>query len=135
MPETAKTNQASQARLPNPLLDLTIAGLETQLKAWQAYQVEGASFIAKRLHANLELLRALGHCAEAGHVGECQRAWLRELQGDYAEEWGRVVATTFSLCFADVASIGLLFGPRTAKLWPNALAGARGAEPRLHVVA
>jgi hypothetical protein len=135
MPETAKTNQASQGRLSNPLLDLTIAGLETQLKAWQAYQVEGAHFIAKRLRANLELLRALGHCAEAGHVGECQRAWLRELQGDYAEEWGRIVATTFSLGFADLAAMGLLFGPRTTKLWPNVQPGPRRAEPKLHVVA
>jgi len=134
MPESAKTNQASHGRLPNPLLDLTIAGLETQLKAWQAYQVEGAHFIAKRLRANLELMRSLGHCTEAGHAGECQRAWLRELQGDYAEEWGRVVATTFTLCFADLAAMGLLFGSRTAKLWPRAQPGPRG-EPKLHVVA
>ncbi len=135
MPETVKTNQASLARLSNPLLDLTIAGLEAQLKAWQAYQVEGAHFIAKRLRANLELLRALGHCAEAGHVGECQRTWLRELQGDYAEEWGRIVATTYSLCFADLAAMGLLFGQRTRKLWPNVQPGPRGSEPKLHVVA
>ena len=119
MPESAKTNQASQGRLPDPLLDLAIAGLETQLKAWQAYQVEGAHFIAKRLRANLELMRSLGHCTEAGHAGECQRAWLRELQGDYAEEWGRIVATTLTLCFADLAAMGLRsvharrsFGPR-----------------------
>jgi hypothetical protein len=134
MPESAKTNQASQGRLPNPLLDLTIAGLETQLKAWQAYQVEGAYFIAKRLRANLELMRSLGHCTEAGRAGECQRAWLRELQGDYAEEWGRIVATTLTLCFADLAAMGLLFGSRTAKLWPKAQPGPRG-EPKLHVVA
>jgi hypothetical protein len=135
MPETAKTNQASQTRLPNPLLDLTIAGLEMQLKAWQAYQVEGAHFIAKRLRANLELMRGLGHCAEAGHAGECLRAWLRDLQGDYGEECGRVAATTFSICFADLASMGLLFGPRAAKLWPNPQPGPRGGEPKLHVVA
>jgi hypothetical protein len=134
MPESSKTNQASQGRLPNPLLDLTIAGLETQLKAWQAYQVEGAYFIAKRLRANLELMRSLGHCTEAGHAGECQRAWRRELQGDYAEEWGRIVATTLTLCFADLAAMGLLFGSRTAKLWPKAQPGPRG-EPKLHVVA
>ncbi len=119
MQETAKTNQASSARLSNPLLDFTIASLEAQLKTWQAYQVEGAHFVARRLRANLELLRAFGHCTEAGHVGECHRAWLRELHGDYAEEWGRLLATTFSLCFADLAGVGLLFGPRTAKLWPN----------------
>jgi hypothetical protein len=140
MQETVKTTQTNSARLPNPLLDLTIAGLEAQLKAWQAFQVEGAHFVAKRLRANLELLRALGHCTEAGHVGECHRAWLRELQGDYAEEWGRVVATTFSLCFADLAGIGLLFGPRAAKLWPNVAPGPvvqprQNAEERLDVAA
>jgi hypothetical protein len=138
MPQTA--NQTSHARLPNPLLDLTIAGLEAQLKAWQAYQVEGAHFIAKRLRANLELLRAFGHCTEPEHIGECHRAWVRELQGDYAEEWGRIVATTFSLCFADLAAMGLLFGPRTTKLWPNVqpdpeLEPRRTSEPKLHVVA
>jgi hypothetical protein len=134
MPETAQTDPAKQPRLSNPVLDLTIASLEMQLKAWQAYQVEGAHFIAKRLRANLEFVRALGHCAEAGHVGDCCRAWLGDLHGDYAEECGRITATTFSLCFADLAPIGLLFDPRAAKLWPNAQPGRRGGEPKLHVV-
>ena len=65
MPETAKSS-GEPSPPSQPLLDLTIAGLETQLKAWQAYQVEGAHFIAKRLRANLELMRALGHCTEPG---------------------------------------------------------------------
>jgi hypothetical protein len=39
-----------------PFLDLAVIGVETQLKAWQAYQVEGARFVAKRMHANLECL-------------------------------------------------------------------------------
>jgi hypothetical protein len=140
MQDTVKTNQASPGRLPNPLLDFAIAGLEGQLKAWQAYQIEGAHFIAKRLRANLELLRAFGHCTEAGHVGQCQRAWLRDLQGDYAEEWGRIAATTFSLCFADLTGIGLLYGLRAPKLWPNVAPEPRrqprqNAEERLSVSA
>ena len=120
MPETTvQAAGASHARLSNPLLDLTIAGLEAQLKTWQAYQVEGTQFVAKRLRANLELLRAFGHCSEVEHVSECHKAWVRELQADYAEEWGRVAATTFALGFADLAAMGLLFGPRTTKLWPD----------------
>ena len=138
MPQPA--NQASHPRLPNPLLDLTIAGLEAQLKAWQAYEVEGAHFIAKRLRANLELLRAFGHCTEPEYIGDCHRAWVRELQGDYAEEWGRIGATTFSLCFADLAAMGLLFGPRTTKLWPNVqpdpeVEPRRASEAKLHAAA
>jgi hypothetical protein len=122
---TEQAAGAGQARLTNPLLDLNIAGLEAQLKAWQAYQVEGTQFVAKRLRANLELLRAFGHCSEVEHVSECHKAWVRELQADYAEELGRLAATTFALCFADLAAMGLLFGPRTTKLWPN----VQPAEP------
>jgi hypothetical protein len=94
MPETVNQAEPSHARLSNPLLDLTIAGLEAQLKAWQAYQVEGTLFIAKRLHANLELFRGFGHCRESEHVGACHKAWVSAAQADYAEEWGRLVATT-----------------------------------------
>jgi hypothetical protein len=54
-----------QSPLSNPLLDLAVAGLEAQLKAWQAYQVEGTRFVARRMHTNLEHLRALGHCCDA----------------------------------------------------------------------
>ena len=48
-----------------PFLDLAVIGVETQLKAWQAYQVEGARFVANRMQANLECLGALGHCTDA----------------------------------------------------------------------
>jgi len=103
-----------QSRLSNPLLDLAVAGLEAQLKAWQAYQVEGTRFVANRMRANLEHLRALGHCCDAQSMGECQRTWLRDVQKDYAEECGRVAATTFALGFTDLAGLGWLFGHRTA---------------------
>jgi hypothetical protein len=43
-----------------PFLDLAVISVETQLKAWQANQVEGARFVANRKHANLECLRTLG---------------------------------------------------------------------------
>ena len=45
MQESIRTGGDKQFRLSNPLLDLAVAGLEAQLKAWQAYQVprfEGA---------------------------------------------------------------------------------------------
>ncbi len=113
MLDTPRTNQAL-TRLSNPLLDLAVLALEAQLKAWQAFQVEGANFVAKRLRADLELCKALGHCVEAGHAGDCCRAWLGDLRADYAEEWGRLAATTFSLAFVDLSSMGLRLGPR---LW------------------
>jgi len=116
-------SSGKQARLPNPFLDLTVAGLEAQLKAWQAYQVEGTQFIARRMRANLEHLRALGHCCEVQSMGECQRTWLRECQADYAEECGRIAATTFALCSADLTGMGWLFGQRTRQLWPQAQTG------------
>ena len=104
-----------QPRLSNPLLDLAVAGLEAQLKAWQAYQVEGTRFVANRMRANLEYLRALGHCCDAPSMGECQRAWLRDIQKDYAEECGRLAATTFTIGFGDIAGLGWLFGQRTVQ--------------------
>ena len=112
MPEPIRAEK--QSRLSNPLLDLAVAGLEAQLKAWQAYQVEGTRFVANRMRANLEHLRALGHCCDAQSMGECQRTWLRDVQKDYAEECGRVAATTFALGFTDLAGLGWLFGQRTA---------------------
>ena len=112
-----------QSRLPNPLVDLTVGGLEAQLKAWQAYQVEGTHFVAKRLRANLEHLRALGHCCEIRSLGECQRTWLRGCQADYAEEWGRIAATTFALWFADLGGMSVLFGPRAGQPWPQTQPG------------
>jgi hypothetical protein len=119
MQESIRTGGDKQSRLSNPLLDLAVAGLEAQLKAWQAYQVEGTCFVAKRMRANLEHLRALGHCCDAPSMGECQRSWLRDIQKDYGEECGRIVATTFALSFADLAGLGWLFGQRTAKGSPQ----------------
>ncbi|MBK5197952.1 MAG: hypothetical protein JJE37_06685 [Methyloceanibacter sp.] len=109
----------SQSRLFNPLLDFVVAGAEAQLKAWQAFQVEGTRFVAKRMSANLEHLRALGHCSEAQSIGECQGAWLHDVQKDYAEEWSRIVATTFAIGFADLAPTGGLFGLRAAQAGPE----------------
>jgi hypothetical protein len=117
MPESIRAEQ--QSRLPNPLLDLAVAGLEAQLKAWQAYQVEGTRFVAKRMRADLEHLRALGHCCDAPSMGECQRAWLRDIQKDYGEECGRIAATTFALGFADLAGLGWLVGQRMSRGSPQ----------------
>jgi hypothetical protein len=100
------------ARLHNPFLDLAVTGLEAQLKAWQAFQVEGTQFIAKRMRADLEHLRALGHCCEVGAMGECQRNWLRECQADCAEECARLAATAFELCYADLGGLGRFLGQR-----------------------
>jgi hypothetical protein len=58
--------------LPNPFLDLAVTGLEAQLKFWQAFQVEGARFVAKRMRNNLEHLRSLGHCCEAEAMGDAK---------------------------------------------------------------
>jgi len=105
----------SEGPLANPILDLVVAGCEVQLKAWQAYRVEGTAFVAKRLSANLECLRALGHCCDVQSAVECQRAWLRDCQRDYAEEWARIVATTFALGFGNIAGMGWPLGLRTAE--------------------
>lgn len=102
-----------RARLPNPFLDLAVTGLEAQLKFWQAFQVEGAHFVAKRLRNDLEHLRALGHCCETQAMGQCQLAWVKETQRDYAEEFARLAATAFTLGFADLTGLGWLFGKRT----------------------
>jgi hypothetical protein len=120
MSESIRAGGEKQARLFNPFLDLSIMGLETQLKVWRTYQVEGTRFVAKRMRANLEHLRALGHCCDAQAIGECQRAWLGNLQKDYAEEWGRIAATTFTMGFADLAGLAWLFGQRTTRESPQA---------------
>jgi hypothetical protein len=109
MQESARAGSETQSPIPNPILDVAIAVLEGQLKAWQAYQVEGTRFIARRLRADLEYLRALGHCCDIESTGECQRAWLRDAQKDYAEEWGRLVATGFALSFGELSGFGSLF--------------------------
>jgi len=104
-----------QTRLSNPFLDLAVAGLEAQLKAWQTYQVETTQFVAKRLRSNLEHLQALGHCCDADSVNECQRAWLGDVQKDYAEEWSRITATAFAMGFGELANLGRLFGSTATK--------------------
>lgn len=119
MQESSHMGGNQQTRLFNPFLDLAIAGLEAQLKAWQTYQVEGARFVAKRLHANLEHMRALGHCSDTHSMGECQKAWLSDIQKDYGEECGRITATTFAIGFGDLAGLGWLFGQRTPKHSPQ----------------
>jgi hypothetical protein len=129
MPEPIRAEK--QSRLANPLLDLAVAGLEAQLKAWQAYQVEGTRFVANRMRANLEHLRALGHCCDAQSMGECQRTWLRDVQKDYAEECGRVAATTFALGFTDLVGLGWLFGQRTAAGSPQPQPAPQpGSQPK-----
>jgi hypothetical protein len=102
-------------RLANPFLDLAIAGAEAQLKFWQAYQVEGAAFIARRMRTDLEFLRALGHCSDIETLAEGQWAWLGDLRKDYAEEFGRLVGTTFALGVSDIAPMGWLCIKRDAK--------------------
>jgi hypothetical protein len=128
MQDSIRPGGEQQTRLFNPLLDLAVAGLEAQLKAWQTYQVEGAHFVAKRLHSILKNLRALGHCCDAHSIGECQRAWLSDIQKDYAEECGRITATTFAIGFGDLAGLGWLFGQRTAKEIPQ-VQSERGVQP------
>ena len=115
MQEFTRAGGEAKTRLSNPLLDLAIASLETQLKAWHAYQVEGTRFIAKRMRENLEHLRALGHCGDVQSATECQRTWFHHCQKDYAEEWGRLVATSFALGFGELSSFGSLLGQRPAK--------------------
>ena len=119
MQEPFDADDARPSRLCNPLLDVAVAGGEAQLKAWQAYQVEGTRFVAKRMRANLEFLRALGHCGEVQSMGECQWAWLRDVRKDYAEEWSRIVGTTFALGFTDLAAMGGIIGQRTAQASPQ----------------
>lgn len=110
MQDSTQTKGETQSRLSNPLLDLAIAGAEIQLKAWQAYQVEGTRFVAKRLRANLGFLRSLGHCEDASGISECQRNWFADCRKDYAEEWGRLMGTSYALGFADLAGKGWLIG-------------------------
>lgn len=115
MQDSPRASGDMQSPLANPFLDVAIATLETQLKAWQAYHVEGTRFVAKRLHSNLQFLRALGHCPDMQSAGACQRAWFHDTQKDYAEEWGRLAATGFALTFGDLSGFGSLFGPRPHK--------------------
>ncbi len=125
----------NKPRVPNPLLDLAVTGLEAQLKFWQAFQVEGARFVAKRMRNNLEHLRALGHCCEAEAMAECQLAWVREIQKDYAEECARLAATAFTLGIADLTGLGWLFGQRTAQAAQETQAVDRRSTPGLQAAA
>lgn len=93
-------------------LDLAVIGVETQLKAWQALQVEGSRFVAKRMHANLECLRALSRCTEASAMTECCREWFETARKDYSDEYSRLVGTAPALGFADMAAFGQLFGKK-----------------------
>jgi hypothetical protein len=113
MQDPIREDDARHSRLSNPLLDFVIIGAEAQLKAWQAYQVEGTQFVAKRMRADLEFLRSLGHCSEVQSMGDCRQAWLRDMQADYGEEWGRIVGTGLAVAKSDVAPLqGTLY--RTA---------------------
>ena len=129
MQDSIRAGGETQSRLPNPLFDLAIADLEAQLKAWQAYQVEGTRFVSKRMRGNLEHLRALGHCCDIQSAAGCQRAWLRNIQKDYAEEWGRIAATSFALAFGELSAFGSLFGPRAATEAPESKASAKASPP------
>lgn len=118
---------AARGRLANPLLDFVTAMAEAQLKYWQAYQVEGAAFIAKRMRADLEFLRALGHCGDAQSIAECQWSWLGDVRKDYAEEWTRLVATTFALGISEIVPLG---GGVFTRAKPKASNGLDPHEPR-----
>jgi hypothetical protein len=110
MQNSIHTKGKKQSRLPNPIIDLAIASVEMQLKAWQAYQIECARFVAKRLQANLALLQSLGHCGDVAAMNECQRVWFANCRKDYAEEWGRLIGTNFALGFTDLAGLGRFVG-------------------------
>lgn len=113
-PEDAKPS------LANPILDFWVAGAEAQMKAWQAYQVEGTRFVTKRLHANLEYLRSLGHCGEWESMGQCQRAWLAELQKDYTEELGRLAGTSVAVTLSTLGPAAWTGSERSARVVPEA---------------
>ena len=128
MQDSIRHGSETRSRLPNPLLDFAIASVEAQLKAWQAYQVEGTLFVAKRMRSNLEHMRAIGHCCDVQSTADCRRAWLRDIQKDYVEEWGRIAATTFALCFGELSGFGLLFGQRIKKAPGESQGAAQPAE-------
>lgn len=89
----------------NPLLDATIILLEGNLKAWQAYEVESARFIAKRMGATIEHLRALRQCCDVESANERQRTFFSEAQKDYAEEFGRLLATGYALSIGQISGL------------------------------
>ena len=115
MQKSIQVGGARPSGLSNPLFDILIASLKAQTKAWQTYHLEGTLFFAKRMRCDLEQLRALGRCCDFQSTAECQLAWLREMQKDYAEECGRLAATTFAIGFGDIAGLGWLLGRRTVQ--------------------
>ncbi|MBM3543498.1 MAG: hypothetical protein FJX44_03180 [Alphaproteobacteria bacterium] len=115
MQNSIHTKGEKQSRLPNPILDLAIAGVEMQMKAWQAYQIESARFVAKRLQANLAFLQSVGHCGDAAAMSECQRVWFADCRKDYAEKWGRLIGTSFALGLTDLAGLGRFTGRPATK--------------------
>lgn len=115
MQKSIQVGGARQSGLSNPLFDILISGLKAQLKAWQSYHLEGTLFFAKRMRCDLEQMRALGRCCDFQSTAECQLAWLREMQKDYAEECARLAATTFTIGFGNIAGLGWLFGQRTVQ--------------------
>jgi hypothetical protein len=119
MPDPMHKQSETQSRLSNPLLDLATSVAEAQLKAWQAYQVEGARFVAKRLRANLAFLQSLGHWGDVPTVSECQRNWFADCRKDYAEEWGRLMGTTSALGFIGLAGLGRIIGRPSARAQPQ----------------
>jgi hypothetical protein len=122
MQDSGPIGGATRTRIANPLLDVATAAAEAQLKFWQAYQVEGSKFVAKRMRADLELLHELGHCADPRAIGECQWAWLSDLRKDYAEEWARLAGTTFALGVSEVFPMGGLYARTERK-------GSKGLTP------
>lgn len=129
MQESTPSASQTKSQLSNPLLDFLIAGIEAQLRAWQAFQVEGTRFVAKRINANLDHLRALGHCSDTQSASECQRAFFANAQKDYTEEWARLAATGYALSFGQLSGLGAMFGQRASED-PFASEPARQPEGR-----
>lgn len=132
MQNSIHTKGEKQSPLPNPILDLAIAGVEMQLKAWQAYQIESARFVAKRLQANLAFLQSLGHCGDAATMGECQRIWFADCRKDYAEEWGRLIGTNLALGFTDLAGLGRFVGQTATRSAKQQFEPRPAATPERH---
>jgi hypothetical protein len=103
MTQQSVRQDSGPAEIRNPILDLVIAGLEGQARAWQALHAETTRFVATRIHANLELLRKLAHCRDIEAMGQCHRSWLADLRKDYVEEWARIVGTTYAVGFNELA--------------------------------
>jgi hypothetical protein len=119
MQKPMNADEEGPFRVTNPVLDFWIRGAEAQLKAWQAYQVEGARFVAKRMHSHLEFLRSLGHCGDASAVSRCQLACIDAMHKDYAEEAGRILGTTAALALGALQPVGAFGGQRNSRPSPE----------------